>query len=172
MAEDRRSTEFTEYLTNRATWLRKVAYLLSGDWHRADDLVQTTMVKLYVGWPRFSQLDNIDGYVRTILVNTFLAEQRSPWYRRAGPHSSAVDRPAPAGDLDAALDLRAALVSLPARQRATIVLRYYCDLPVEEVAEVLRCSTGTVKSQTARAIERLRGVLTPRAVTPFLGSKL
>jgi DNA-directed RNA polymerase specialized sigma24 family protein len=59
-------------------WLRKVAYLLSSDWHRADDLVKTTIIRLYTSWHRASQMDNLDGYVRRILINEFLAEQRSP----------------------------------------------------------------------------------------------
>jgi RNA polymerase sigma-70 factor (sigma-E family) len=166
MADHRRDADFTEYVTARSAWLRKVAYLLSGDWHRADDVVQTTIVKLYVRWPRLSPLENIDGYARTTLVNTFLAEQRGAWARRVVLRGADTEAPGQAGDLDAVLDLRSALDALPARQRATVVLRYYCDLPVEEVAAVLGCSTGTVKSQTARGLDALRRVLQSPAVSP------
>ncbi|ARF80129.1 SigE family RNA polymerase sigma factor [Kitasatospora aureofaciens] len=162
MAKQTRDEEFTVYVASRSGWLRKVAYLLCGDWHRADDLVQETITKLYVNWARASRMENRDGYARRVLVNTFLAEQRSPWWRRtlrseAGPEGVAGDV-----DLDASLDLRRALAALPPRQRATVVLRYYCDLSIEQAAETLGCSSGNVKSQSSRALEALRGTLAPR----------
>ncbi|MBC3841310.1 sigma-70 family RNA polymerase sigma factor [Streptacidiphilus sp. 4-A2] len=141
--------EFSEFATTRTPWLRRVAYLLSNDWHQADDLTQATITKLYLHWPRIRTMENPDGYARTTLVNTFLAERRSPWRRVLLRNHG--DQAAAATDLDAALDLRQALAALPNRQRATVVLRYYCDLTVEQTAEALNCSTGTVKSQTARA---------------------
>jgi RNA polymerase sigma factor (sigma-70 family) len=109
----------------------------------------------------------VDGYARTVLVNTFLAEQRTPWRRRvllvgAEPEASAL-----VPDLDAALDLRTALAGLPTKQRAAVVLRYYCDLPVEEVARTLGCSEGTVKSQTSRGIDTLRRRLTSLPARPY-----
>lgn len=150
-------TEFTEFAASRAPWLRRVAYLLSGDWHTADDLTQTAITSLYLHWPRVRRMENPDGYARTTLVNAFLAERRSSWRRvllrfDKEPH-------APVTDLDAILDLREALAALPPRQRATVVLRYYCDLGVEQTAEALGCSTGTVKSQTARGLDALRRAL-------------
>lgn len=152
--------EFSEFAATRATWLRRVAYLLSNDWHHADDLTQTTITKLYMHWPRIRTLENPDGYARTTLVNTFLAERRSPWRRvLLRDHG---DHPAASVDLDAALDVRQALTALPARQRATVVLRYYCDLTVEQTAEALNCSTGTVKSQTARGLDAMRRALESR----------
>ncbi|WP_410574067.1 SigE family RNA polymerase sigma factor [Amycolatopsis sp. cmx-4-61] len=150
---------FTEYVTTRAGWLRKVAYLLCGDWHRADDLVQSAITRLYTNWPRASRADNVDGYVRRTLVNTFLAEQRTSWWRRVDLRENDQDPPTPRADLESALDLRSALKRLPARQRATVVLRYFCDLPVAETARALGCSEGTVKSQTAKAVEALRELL-------------
>ncbi|WP_086843445.1 SigE family RNA polymerase sigma factor [Amycolatopsis kentuckyensis] len=150
---------FTEYVTTRAGWLRKVAYLLCGDWHRADDLVQSAITRLYANWPRAARADNVDGYVRRTLVNTFLAEQRTSWWRRVDLRETDQDPPAPGGDVELALDLRAALERLPARQRATVVLRYFCDLPVAETARALGCSEGTVKSQTAKAVDALRALL-------------
>ncbi|MBE8519849.1 SigE family RNA polymerase sigma factor [Amycolatopsis sp. H6(2020)] len=150
---------FTEYVTTRAGWLRKVAYLLCGDWHRADDLVQSAITRLYANWPRAARADNVDGYVRRTLVNTFLAEQRTSWWRRVDLRENDQDPPAPGADVELALDLRAALERLPARQRATVVLRYFCDLPVAETARALGCSEGTVKSQTAKAVDALRELL-------------
>ncbi|MEV6826273.1 SigE family RNA polymerase sigma factor [Amycolatopsis sp. NPDC051102] len=149
---------FTEYVTARAAWLRKVAYLLCGDWHRADDLVQSAITRLYANWSRAARADNVDGYVRRTLVNTFLAEQRTSWWRRVDL-GGAGDVPVPRADVELALDLRAALDRLPARQRATVVLRYFCDLPVADTARALGCSEGTVKSQTARAVDALRELL-------------
>jgi RNA polymerase sigma-70 factor (sigma-E family) len=150
---------FTEYVTARAAWLRKVAYLLCGDWHRADDLVQSSITRLYAHWPRASRADNLDGYVRRTLVNTFLAEQRTSWWRRVDLRQNDQDPAAPGTDVEQALDLRAALERLPARQRATVVLRYFGDLPVAETARALGCSEGTVKSQTAKAVDALRELL-------------
>jgi RNA polymerase sigma-70 factor (sigma-E family) len=150
---------FTDYVTVRSAWLRKIAYLLCGDWHRADDLVQSAITRLYTNWPRAGRADNVDGYVRRTLVNTFLAEQRTSWWRRVDLQGADHDPPGPASDVEMALDLRAALERLPARQRATVVLRYFCDLPVAETARALGCSEGTVKSQTAKAVETLRELL-------------
>lgn len=157
-----RDTEFTDYVRAQAPWLRKVAYLLCGDWHRADDLVQVGVTKLYTNWHRAARATNLDGYARRTLVNTFLAEQRTSWRRLVDLRETddvAVRDP----DQAAVLDLRLALASLPPRQRATVVLRYYCDLPVDEVAKALGCSVGTVKSQTAHGITALRRRLHPEA---------
>jgi RNA polymerase sigma-70 factor (sigma-E family) len=152
--------DFTEYVTARAGWLRKVAYLLCGDWHRADDLVQTAITRLYANWPRAARADNLDGYARRTLVNAYLAEQRTSWWKRVDLRGADHDPPPePGPDLDSALDLRAALDRLPARQRATVVLRYFGDLPVAVVARALGCSEGTVKSQTAKAVDTLRELL-------------
>ena len=151
--------DFTEYVTARSGWFRKVAYLLCGDWHRADDLVQTAITRLYANWSRAARADNLDGYARRTLVNAYLAEQRTSWWKRVDLRGADHERPAPGADVEAALDLRAALDRLPARQRATLVLRYFGDLPVADTARALGCSEGTVKSQTAKAVETLRELL-------------
>jgi RNA polymerase sigma-70 factor (sigma-E family) len=154
---------YTAYVTAKVAWLRRVAYLLCDDWHRADDLVQTAITKLYVNWRRAARVENLDGYVRTILVNTYLSEQRTSWWRRVVPLPQPEEHAAVAAeavDTDAALDTVSALAALPPRQRAAIVLRHYCDLSVEETAAILGCSTGTIKSQTARGLATLRAVLT------------
>lgn len=164
MAVSDRDAHFTDYATAKTPWLRKVAYLLCQDWHRADDLVQTTLTRLYVHWHRIDRVESIDGYVRTILVNAFLAEQRTAWWKRVSLHRESLDAALPDLDVAASVDLRAALAALPPRQRAAIVLRYYCDLSVDETAAALHCAPGTVKSQTSRGLETMRQALSPRPV--------
>ncbi|MFI6518533.1 SigE family RNA polymerase sigma factor [Spirillospora sp. NPDC050679] len=153
--------EYTAYVTARMAWLQRVAYLLCQDWHRADDLVQTAITRLYLNWRRASAAENIDGYARTVLVRVFLAEQRGAWWKRVRPFREMPETGAPDADHAAGLDLRAALAALPPRQRAVVVLRFYCDLSVEQTAAELNCSTGTVKSQSARGLEALRRALRP-----------
>ena len=157
-------SSFTQYAESALPRLRPIAYLLCRDWHRADDLVQTSAVKLYVHWDRALHIGNLDGYLRTILVNTYIEEQRSTWWKRITVHHDrAPDPAAPEQDLAGSLDLRKALAAIPARQRATLVLRFYCELSVEETAQTLGCSTGTVKSQTSRGLANLRRAMSGRA---------
>jgi RNA polymerase sigma-70 factor (sigma-E family) len=162
----RQDQEFTQYVTARLGSLRRAAYLLCQDWQRADDLVQTTITRLYAHWGRASAVEYTDAYARTILVRVYLGEQRSGWARRVSLAEAVPDRPGQAPDRDAALDVRAALAALPPRQRATLVLRFFCDLTVAEAAAVLGCSEGTVKSQTAKGIASLRDQLDPAAPLP------
>jgi RNA polymerase sigma-70 factor (sigma-E family) len=136
--------------------LRRTAYLLCGDWHTADDLLSTALVKLLKHWSRVSTMDNIDGYVRRTLLRAWLDERRRPWRRE---YSRAVlPETVVRSDHDVAerISVLALLAELPARRRAVLVLRFYCDLSVEETAEALGCTTGTVKSQTARGLDALR----------------
>jgi RNA polymerase sigma-70 factor (sigma-E family) len=159
-----RDAHFTDYATARTPWLRKVAFLLCQDWHRADDLVQTTLTRLYVHWHRVARLESIDGYARAILVNAFLAEQRTVWWKRVSLRREPIDAAISDLDVAAAVDLREALAALPPRQRAVIVLRYYCDLSVDEAAAALGCAPGTVKSHTSRGLDTMRRALGPRPV--------
>src|SRR4051812_11274503 len=149
---------FRSYASARRAALRRTAYLLCGDWHHADDLVQSTLVKLYVAWPRLRQTEAPDAYARRTLVRCFLDERRRPW-RREAPVETVADRPTSGDPIDTRLDLRAALDRLPVRQRATLLLRFWVDASVAETADALNCSEGTVKSQTARALTTLRGLL-------------
>lgn len=155
-----RDEEYTAYVTARLAWMHKTALLLCQDRSRVDDLVQTALTRLYVHWSRASAAGNLDGYTRTILVRVFLAEQGSAWWRRVSAVRDLPDTVASTSDQEAAIDLRRAMSELGPRQRAAIVLRYYCDLSVEETADALKCSTGTVKSQTARALATLHDRLT------------
>ncbi len=156
-----RDAEYTEYVQSRQQWLRRVAYLLCQDWQGADDLVQSAITRLYTHWGKARDAASIDAYVRTILVRCFLSERRSAWSRRVTLVSEHLDTPARSVDHDAHLDVQAALAALPPRQRATLVLRFYCDLPVEVTARELGCTAGTVKSQTAKGLEALRRTLGP-----------
>ena len=156
-----RQADYVEYVEGRLAWLRRLAYLLCQDWHSADDLVQATLTRLFTCWPRAARMDNLDAYVRTILVRTFLGERRSPWFRRVWLAGVQADGAAVCADPDAVLDVREALAAIPPRQRATLVLRFYCDLDVEQAASVLGCSAGTVKSQTSKGLAALRQMLEP-----------
>jgi RNA polymerase sigma-70 factor (sigma-E family) len=157
---------FRAYAAAQRPSLRRTAYLLCGDWHQADDLVQTTLVKLYVAWKRVRHAGSPAAYTRRILTRCYLDERRRPW-RRESPAHQLVEHASPPVPSDERLDLRAALDLLPARQRATVVLRFWADASVAETAEALDCSEGTVKSQTARALATLR----ERLADPALVSK-
>jgi RNA polymerase sigma-70 factor (sigma-E family) len=154
---------FREFARDQALLLRRCAYLLCGDWHLAEDLVQTTLVKLYDAWPRIERTDRPVSYARTTLTRCWLDERRRPW-RRAEERSGELPDTADAA-VDPALvhhqsavraDLLAALATLPRRQRAVLVLRYFAGMSVTETATALGCSDGTVKSQTSRALGALR----------------
>ena len=151
-----RDAEFTEYMSARMPSLRRLARLLCQDWSGADDLLQTAMTKTYVHWARASGADNIDAYVRAILVREFVQERRTGWARRVTLAERPIEAAAVDTDQDGALDLRAAVAVLPPRQRAVLVLRYFCDLNIDQTAQALGCTPGTVKSQTAKALSALR----------------
>jgi RNA polymerase sigma-70 factor (sigma-E family) len=156
---DGRAEDFVTYASSRRRYLRRAAYLMCGDWHLADDLVQTALIKLYVAWPRIRTDGAQDAYARRIIVRAYLDERRRPWRRERigldGDDRAAPDRIS-TEDGDALLT---ALKTLPDRQRTTIVLRFWCGLSVDEVAGEMGCSVGTVKSQTARAMVGLRNIL-------------
>lgn len=144
------------YAAASATLLR-TAWLLTGDWPAAEDLVQTTMTEVWRGWDRVSATTAPVAYVRTILVRTFLRGRRRRW---TGEAPAAV-LPEPAGDDPSArADVRRVLLDslahLPPRQRAVVALRYLADLPEAEVAATLGCSVGAVKSQASKALAKLR----------------
>jgi RNA polymerase sigma-70 factor (sigma-E family) len=160
----RRDAEVADYVHARLSWLRVLAFRLCQDWQRGDDLVQATITDLYVHWGRASAATHIDAYARTILVRKYLSERRSGWSRRVSLPGDVPERPARLADPDGSLDLRNAVGGLPARQRAVVVLRFYCDLTIEETARELGCSQGTVKSQTAKALATLRQAIGPTAL--------
>jgi RNA polymerase sigma-70 factor (sigma-E family) len=149
--------DFESYARARQTQLYRTAYLLSGDADRAQDLTQTTLAKLFQHWRRAGRADNIDAYAKTVLVRTYLAEQRSRSRERelhslATPHSLH-DRS------DLRITLQDALAKLTPKARAMVVLRYWEDQSIDAVAAQLRCHPGTVKSTCARALAQLRSLL-------------
>ena len=138
--------------------MRRTAYLMCGDWHRAADLTQEALIRLYVAWPRLDKHAGLYRYARQTVVNVAIDAARK---RSSGevPGSSARVDPRVADPTAHVADrmlLMEALAELPTRQRACVVLRYYEDLGVDEVAALLGCRPGTVKSQTARGLQALR----------------
>lgn len=165
----RADDEYTVRVQELLPRLRRTAYLLCGDWHRADDLVQATITRLYVKWRRARTAEHLDAYVRAMLVRQFLGEQRTGWRSRVSVTDRVPEAAAAGADVDAGVDVRRALGAVPPRQRATLVLRFYCDLTVEQTAEILGCSAGNVKSQTARGLDALRRILRPAPGVPGEG---
>ncbi|ADD43508.1 SigE family RNA polymerase sigma factor [Stackebrandtia nassauensis] len=154
-------SEYCDYAANRLVPMRRFAYLVCGDWHRAEDAVQNAFVKLYLAWARAQRADSLDAYTRRIVLNCVKEVQRRHWFTRERSTSEPPDRAATGdtGSEERRLVLDA-LAQLPMRRRATLVLRYWEDLSVEQTARVLRCSPATVKSQTVRGLRTLRGLLT------------
>lgn len=155
-------SDYADYFAARSVSLRRLAFALSGDWHLADDLVQHTFVQLYRHWRRLDGT-TLDAYTRRIVVNAFLSHRRR--YHREqvvaepppgvllGPEAKSVEEG----------DIAAALAALPPRQRALVVLRHLEDMSVADAAGLLGIAEGTVKSQTARALDKLRVALAPFA---------
>jgi RNA polymerase sigma-70 factor (sigma-E family) len=151
--------EYVEFVAARALMLRRTAYRLCGDWHRAEDLAQTALIRLYRHWTLVRAADSVDAYARRALINAYLDEQRRWWARRVTPVPEPEPTPTPGSDPDYNIDLIAALARLAPRQRAVLVLRYWEGLDVAATAEALGCAVGTVKSQTSDAIAALRRLL-------------
>jgi RNA polymerase sigma-70 factor (sigma-E family) len=170
-----RDEQFHRFVLTRRGWLLRTATLLTaGDGHLAEDLVQTTLTKLYVAWPAFQRADNPDRYLRRALVNALTDERRRVWRRREHSMARLPDRPDVSLErIEAPDGLRQALRELPPRMRAAVVFRYFYDLDVADTADALGCSEGTVKSQTARALDRLRTSLAlPHQYThPLIGAR-
>ncbi|GGM47724.1 SigE family RNA polymerase sigma factor [Dactylosporangium sucinum] len=154
--------EYVEYFEARMPHMRRLAALLCGDVHRGDDVAQAAATTLYVKWRQARAAADLDAYVRRIVVNTFLRERKLRWSGVALTERPP-DRPAAAGQpLDERVVVRAALRGLPRRQQAVLVLRFGLDLPVAEVAAILGCAEGTVKSQTSDGLAALRRQLGSR----------
>lgn len=156
--------EYVAFVAARQSHLRRVAFALCGDWHQADDLLQTALVKLYIAWPRVHRRGSEEAYARRILVRAGIDEHRRPWRREitglSGPEPSAEDRHHDPGPLVDALQ------RLPEMQRKVVVLRHWLGLSVEQTAAELGITTGTVKSHTSRGLERLREELAESATLP------
>jgi len=150
-------TDFESWLVAREPALQRLAHLLTGDVHTAQDLVQTSLAKLYLAWDRLADRDNVDAYARRILLNEHRSAWRRPWRRREVLTDEPPERGSAAEEYDGRREAVWRFVAtLPPRQRAVIVLRYYEQLSEVETADVLGISVGTVKSQASRALASLR----------------
>ncbi|MEV2236864.1 SigE family RNA polymerase sigma factor [Micromonospora sp. NPDC049891] len=149
--------EFRDFVAARSGALLRTAYLLTGDWGTAEDLLQTALTKTYLAWKRLGGIEAIEPYARRVMVNTSTSWWRRRWHGERPtevlPEHAAVD------EIERQLDrdvLWRHLRALPARQRAVLVLRFYEDMSEAQTAAVLEISPGTVKSQTSRALATLR----------------
>ena len=154
---------YEEFADTQLPGLLRYAVMLTGDPHTAEDLVQDTMVRVQLNWRRVSHSDSPDGYVRRVLTNRFVDLRRGSWWRRVllnpdpdPTRPGARDHAQDSADRD---QIWTMLAALPRRQRAVLVLRYYEDLPDAEIADVLGCAVGTVRSSISRALATLRAEL-------------
>ncbi|MFI6496479.1 SigE family RNA polymerase sigma factor [Nonomuraea typhae] len=147
--------DFERYVGERSARLLRTAYLLCRDWATAEDLVQTALAKAWLAWRRVG--GDPDPYVYRILANTHASWWRRRW-RGEVPTGELPDVPAAEDThgIGTRQALRTALATLPPRQRAVIVLRYFEDLPDQAIGEILGCSVATVRSQASRALAKLR----------------
>ncbi|HEY2670406.1 MAG TPA: SigE family RNA polymerase sigma factor [Rugosimonospora sp.] len=166
-AEARIEREFRAFVTERSSALLRTAYLLAGDWATAEDLLQISLTKTYLAWRRLGEIESVESYTRRVLVNTATSWWRRRWHGER-PTEVLPDRPEP-DRIDERIErdrLWRHVSTLPARQRAVLVLRFYEDLSEAETARLLDISTGTVKSQCARALAALRKRLGEDGIEP------
>lgn len=160
-SRESRDAEYAAFVAARQTHLRRIAYAVCGDWHKAEDLLQTALVKLYVAWPRLHRDGVEEAYVRQIIVRANIDESRRPWRREQpgldGHDDQAAREGFPYEERSALFD---ALQDLPVMQRKTVLLRHWLGLSVEQAATELGISPGTVKSHTSRGLEKLQAALT------------
>ncbi|RKN43558.1 SigE family RNA polymerase sigma factor [Micromonospora endolithica] len=157
MSRDPREEEFRDFVAARSGALLRTAYLLTGDWATAEDLLQTALTKTYLAWKRLGGIEAVEPYARRVMINTSTSWWRRRWHGERPtevlPERAAVD------EIERQLDrdlLWRHLRALPARQRAVLVLRFYEDMSEAQTAALLDISPGTVKSQTSRALTTLR----------------
>jgi RNA polymerase sigma-70 factor (sigma-E family) len=150
--------DFTRFAEAAFPRLRRTAFLLCGDRHTAEDLAQITLTKVYASWRRIRRNDAAAAYARKTLLNAYLADSKRKWHREV-PTGDLPDRLIDQPHPELRLTVMQALAALPPKARAAVVLRFWEDLSVEQAAAVLGCSAGTVKSQSARALDKLRSLL-------------
>lgn len=147
---------FEEFVASRGRDLWRTAWLLTGDAHKAEDLVQTALLKCWRRWPSIADDGAVEAYVRRTLVTTYTDWWRRKWNAERPTGTIPEGAVGPDGTVDERRDTLAALATLPRGQRAVLVLRFYEDLTEAQTAEVLGVTVGTVKSQTSRALSALR----------------
>jgi RNA polymerase sigma-70 factor (sigma-E family) len=155
-----RDASYVEFVATRQAHLRRISYAVCGDWHDADDLLQTALTKLYLVWPRVRRTGSEEAYARRVIVRANIDAHRRRTARPERPgldgHDRAVAEGLPSEERSALMD---ALQTLPERQRKVVVLRHWLGLSVEETAAELGISTGTVKSHSSRAMAKLQVLL-------------
>lgn len=165
-------TEFRDYVASNLDRLCRFAYLVCHDWQRAEDAVLKALSKVYPRWNRIDPA-NPNAYVRRAIVNNLNEERRRFWFNREHTREELPDvaQPDHAEGAAAKLAMLESLSRLPRRQRLAVVLRYWEDLSVEQTAQIMNCSPGTVKSQTARGLQTLRGLLGEPIPTQVEGAR-
>ncbi|HWS39418.1 MAG TPA: SigE family RNA polymerase sigma factor [Actinoplanes sp.] len=157
-----RDRQFAVFVAERRGPMLHTARLLTaGDNHLAEDLVQTALTKLFVSWASFQQAESPNAYVKRALFNALMDERRRIWRRFERPVAEVPEGPGAPTAASTDPELAQALRALPPRMRAAVVFRFVHDMDVADTALALGCSPGTVKSQTARALDKLRTSLTP-----------
>jgi RNA polymerase sigma-70 factor (sigma-E family) len=148
--------EFEQFVDGHGRELRRTAFLMCGDWQRAEDATQDALVKLYVAWSRLERSGGLRSYAHRAVTTAVLDQGRRPWRREVVGATLPDTGSDPTTGVDRRLAVLRALQDLPPRRRQCVVLRYFADLSVEDTALHLGISQGTVKSQTARALEQVR----------------
>jgi RNA polymerase sigma-70 factor (sigma-E family) len=165
--QDSDDDRFVEFVRAHTASLFRTAYILTGDYQRAEDLLQSSLVRVYERWPRVEAMDHPAAYARKVLVN-----QSVSWWRRRSSHEQPIllrDEPVGEDGLESFDEhdrVWAAVLALPPRQRAVMVLRYYESLSEAEIAEILGMAPGTVKSHAHAAAHRLSSILAEPAARP------
>jgi RNA polymerase sigma-70 factor (sigma-E family) len=157
--------EFTEFAAAEMARLRRTAYLLCGEWHGAEDLTQIALTKTLLAWRRISKRENAHAYAHRTLINAYLSQRRT---RRSGevPVHTMPERTSPPGTAELRVVMLAALATLPPQARAVVVLRYWEDLSIEQVADVMRCSAGAARKTRRRQLTA--GIAVAAAIIPAL----
>ncbi|TDO68434.1 RNA polymerase sigma-70 factor (sigma-E family) [Kribbella sp. VKM Ac-2571] len=166
--------DYVEFVTHHANSLCRTAYLLCGDWRRAEDATQEALIRLYRVWGRIQRKGAVGAYARKVVVSTTLdaLRRKSSQEVVGGDEYFANEAEADAlGTVENRLVITKALAELPSRQRACVVLRYFDELSVEETAIALDCRPGTVKSQTMRALDKLRAHPSLAELSDLVGMK-
>ncbi|GLZ81656.1 RNA polymerase sigma24 factor [Actinorhabdospora filicis] len=163
--------DFRQYVAGQSRRLYRFAYYCCGDWHRAEDAVQNALIRLYGVWTRPGRTST-DAYVRKIIANLLIDESRLFRFRKERPTDVFEDRLLETAGPEDRLVLTAALMRLPARQRAAVYLRHCEDLTSDEVARVLGCSHGAARNLVMRGLDALRAILTDATVDRLKGAIL
>jgi RNA polymerase sigma-70 factor (sigma-E family) len=158
-APEEKDAAYVEYVAARQAHLRRIAYAICGDWHRADDVLQTALTKPYLAWPRLRADTSPDAYVRRIIVRADIDDRRRPWHRERAGLEGHDDAEVTGLPVEERSELFEALQALPVMQRKTVLLRYWLGLSVRETAQELDISEGTRQSHASRGLAGLQRVL-------------